>query len=528
MILPTLLASIATASAYVWPSPKLDALEAFRWEQSSTGLGLFVRPCKAFGKDALAGRGRSGRANVPDWIRTAYHDMATHNVADGTCGLDASIRFPEEQSRPENAGTGFDNSMHIFRTTASRHISQADLVAIGLITAVESCGSPEIAFRGGRMDAAEPNAPGVPETQQDLDAHIASFARQGFTKTEMIGLVACGHSFGGVEHATFPEIVSDLRDPDNLLSVAHFDSTFTDFDNKVVTEYLDNTTRNPLIIATNDTFNSDKRIFASDGNATMRSFGNSPDLFASTCADLFARMLDTVPRGVQLTEVIKPLPIKPADFGFVVDGDKLLFSGKVRLWDVSLDDSRVVRLLWDDHTGVPSHNITLVFETQTSSTGGRIIAEWYRFMDTPDVNGPLSIALDPAAGITSMRFTVNDKLENQGGLQFAVDDRLALSASSCLTSEDPVVGRIDVAVRNGVNPKRVFLEQEARDDVDRLIVQETEVSRPARLAAVNFAYSLWSIDITDPTRFTIGAEIDGVKISTTVTHGLFDFALCTK
>ena len=29
----------------------------------------------------------------------AYHDMATHNVEDGTGGLDASIQF--EQDRPE-------------------------------------------------------------------------------------------------------------------------------------------------------------------------------------------------------------------------------------------------------------------------------------------------------------------------------------------------------------------------------------------------------------------------------------------
>lgn len=27
--------------------------------------------------------------------------MATHNIVDGTGGLDASIRFPEEQSRGE-------------------------------------------------------------------------------------------------------------------------------------------------------------------------------------------------------------------------------------------------------------------------------------------------------------------------------------------------------------------------------------------------------------------------------------------
>jgi hypothetical protein len=53
-------------------------------------------------------------------------------------------------------------------------------------------GGPEIAFRGGRVDAVGPNNPGVPEPEQSLDSHIASFARQGFTQTEMIGLVACG------------------------------------------------------------------------------------------------------------------------------------------------------------------------------------------------------------------------------------------------------------------------------------------------------------------------------------------------
>jgi hypothetical protein len=56
-------------------------------------------------------------------------------------------------------------------------------------------GGPEIAFRGGRVDATGPNSPGVPEPQQDLDEHIASFARQGFTQNEMIGLVACGYVF---------------------------------------------------------------------------------------------------------------------------------------------------------------------------------------------------------------------------------------------------------------------------------------------------------------------------------------------
>jgi hypothetical protein len=41
------------------------------------------------------------------------------------------------------------------------------------------------------------------------------------------------HSFGGVEHKAFPDVVTDLKDPNNALTVSHFDSTFDFFDNNV-------------------------------------------------------------------------------------------------------------------------------------------------------------------------------------------------------------------------------------------------------------------------------------------------------
>jgi Na+/phosphate symporter len=70
-------------------------------------------------------------------------------------------------------------------------------------------------------------------------------------------------------------------------------------------------TNNPLVVGANVTTRSDARIFSSDGNATMKVFAQSPALFRSICASLVARMIDTVPRDVKLTEVIKPLPVKP-------------------------------------------------------------------------------------------------------------------------------------------------------------------------------------------------------------------------
>lgn len=97
--LPLLFSTLAVANAYVWPSPTLDALESARWDQNghnAVGFAGFVVPCDL----ALQGF-HSGRANVADWVRTSYHDMATHNVEDGTGGLDASIRFSEETSRAE-------------------------------------------------------------------------------------------------------------------------------------------------------------------------------------------------------------------------------------------------------------------------------------------------------------------------------------------------------------------------------------------------------------------------------------------
>jgi catalase (peroxidase I) len=91
--------------------------------------------------------------------------------------------------------------------------------------AVPACGGPQIPFRGGRIDATSAGPAGVPEPQQDLASHTASFARQGFSPTEMIGLIACGHTVGGVHQVDFPDIL------DNDTVTSTFDPTFHNFDN---------------------------------------------------------------------------------------------------------------------------------------------------------------------------------------------------------------------------------------------------------------------------------------------------------
>lgn len=317
--------------------------------------------------------------------------------------MDASIRFEEEQQRPENAGNGFANTFRFVNLVANRYVSHADGLAAAATTMIENCGGPLIAWRGGRIDAMEPNKPGVPEPQQSIDEHVASFKKQGFNRTEMIGLVACGHTFGGVQHTVFPDVVPELNDPANAESNARFDATFHVFDNAVATEYIDGTTRNPLVVGANDTFNSDKRIFAVDNNVTMAAFAASADYFASTCATLIAKMLDTVPRGVQLTGVIEPIPVKPYDvyLSYNANGTLNFVGGELRLWNLPENPNRVVRGIITEKNGVSAPPVALTHNAlQNGRAGGdRFTSTWFTWPALP--------ALD-AESVAQFHFEVDE------------------------------------------------------------------------------------------------------------------------
>ncbi|KAJ7792458.1 heme peroxidase [Mycena leptocephala] len=504
MLFLAFLTHIWTASAYIWPSAQLDALEAARFDQADHNAGRiagFVQPCDVF---FLGGLDSTGRSNVGDWLRTAYHDMATHDFTDGTGGWMRPFVSPTSKCGLRRRYPKYnwiavyrDQPLHFhgrFTGTRPNH-RHRKLVGLlpaeytGLFNSVSS-GGPEIPFRGGRVDAAEPNNPGVPQPEQNLKTHIAAFARQGFSQTDMISLVACGHTFGGVQHEYFPDIVPELNDPNSTESVAHFDSTFVNFDNTLwvvylsilrtnllrgsAKEYIWGTTKDPLVVGFNHTTNSDKRIFGSDGNTTMRSFATSLKHFHSTCAHVLARMFDTVPRAVHLTEVITPLPVKPHAIQLILDGDTLKLFGEVRFWNMTADRAREVLLLWEDHIG-RTHRATLNFAGLSTAVAGRYTAAWYAFNMTAELSFQ---AVDPAAGVTRMRFLVDGQVEDQGGVGFAVQDAVVFSSSSCATSQDPYAGHLDIAVRRGERFARVYLEHEIVDDVQRIMVVKTEMNPP--------------------------------------------------
>lgn len=217
LILSLALAGVTEhGAAYTWPSPMFDELERLRFEHRVPGrltrdltplIGVF--PCD---NPEVVAKRVPGNSVLAEWIRTAYHDMATADVDAGTGGLDASIAW--ELDRVENTGDGLNQTIGFLSGFQGPLISMADLIALGVVLAVEACsnGTVHIPYRGGRVDAPRPGPTGVPEPHEDLEAHTASFRRQGFSATEMIGLVACGHTMGGVHGVDFPEIVPVLNE----------------------------------------------------------------------------------------------------------------------------------------------------------------------------------------------------------------------------------------------------------------------------------------------------------------------------
>lgn len=311
-----------TTAEYVWPGEH-DHMEDLLYLQDGFNRFGFIDGILSCG----FGQNEPGRQNSAEWIRTAYHDMATADVEAGTGGLDASIMF--ETNRGENPGSAFNNTFGHLAAFHTIRSSGADLLALAVVGSMSVCGGYNVPLRVGRTDATEAGRSGVPEPQQDLETHTKMFAKQGFNQTEMIELVACGHTLGGVHHEDFPEITGD--DTAGQVTSFEYGDSKSRFDNQVVTEYLNSNTSNPLVAGANDTFNSDRRIFAADGNKTMQALSDST-YFQERCQSLMARMIDTVPSTVSLSEPLAPIDIKPYINTLALNSKGFLdFSGYIRV-----------------------------------------------------------------------------------------------------------------------------------------------------------------------------------------------------
>lgn len=315
--------ALATADVATWPS-SYDEIEDLMVLNTGFSARNFPGPLVPCNSPRVP-----GFSVAAGFLRTAFHDMAPANVAAGTGGLDASIGF--ELDNPyafANRGPAFNNTVTYLSRFYNSRASMADLIALGTYASVRACGGPVVPIRAGRIDATQPGDLGVPDARDKSEAYTAAFTRMGLSQSEGISLVACGHSLGGVHSSSFDTIVPAGTTP---LGTSDFDSTNSTLDNKIVTEYLDGTTKNPMVVGPDTLARSDFRVFNLDNNATVSKMAD-PVAYANTCATVLQKMIDTVPSGVQLTSPITPYSLKPSLLQLtLVDDDDLAFSGQLRL-----------------------------------------------------------------------------------------------------------------------------------------------------------------------------------------------------
>ncbi|CAM1508383.1 Fc.00g052310.m01.CDS01 [Cosmosporella sp. VM-42] len=432
------LASYAAADP-TWPSA-IDELEEVMFQLTGFRARKFagtVSPCDHQSSSP-------GRQNAAEWLRTGFHDMATADIALGTGGLDASIQY--ELKNGDNNGPGFNTTMQTLSKFISKKSSLADLIAAGVYAAVRSCGGPAVSVRAGRTDATTMGSTGVPKTISPVSTFLQQFGRMGFDSTEMIQLVACGHTLGGVHRQDIPSLV----DPDAIDGLAGFDSTVAAFDNKVVTEYLDGTTKNPLVVGPSiqASKNSDFKVFTVDNNDTMKTLADA-NTFNNVCKTVLQKMIEVVPAGVSLSEVITPYMVKPVSLQLALtNGGAMKLTGFIRVKTTTLPLASIdsVTVTYKNRDGGSTCGAGTCSGTSKSHGVGRGFDDKFAFF-------PISLTIPVATGISSFVVTVNLRggtktIYDNNGDGYPVQDAILMQMpQSCLKRNNGAL-TIVAAVRN--------------------------------------------------------------------------------
>ncbi|KAK1825637.1 heme peroxidase [Podospora conica] len=446
------LLSLAVGAAQAdptWPAAT-DEMEEIVFQLQGFRGRLFndiITPCS---NDAAG----PGRVTASEWLRTAFHDMATANKYFQTGGIDASLQF--ELGNGEHTGPGHATTLEFYANYLTSRSSMADLIAAGAYAAVRSCGGPVIPLKLGRVDATTGGGIGVPQPQNSIVTFRQQFDRMGFTPTEMIQVTACGHTLGGVHSAEFPDIV-----PVDSGVNGQFDTTVSAFDNKVVTEYVDGTTTNPLVTgpSVQVSRNSDFKVFNSDGNATVNAM-TSPEAYRSTCQAVLQKMIDVVPGGVVLTDPIVPYTIKPVDMQLTLapSGASFLLTGFVRVRTTNIPVGTIENVIfeWKDRSGGSTCGSSSCSYVSTLQGVSRGFDDTFGFF-------PLSISVPAASGISSFIVKVNLKdgssqtFDNNGNSYPLADGILLQRPQSCLLQGTGALS-VTALVRNDLSDYPVSME----------------------------------------------------------------------
>ncbi|KAI0403627.1 hypothetical protein F4802DRAFT_598825 [Xylaria palmicola] len=436
--------STLTRANPTWPS-QIDELEEIMYQVQgyrSRQFGGTVIPCSSQASGP-------GRHNAAEWLRAAFHDMATTTIAGGPRqgGLDGSLQY--ELTSSDNIGPAFNTTLKFMADYYTSKSGVADLLALGVYYAVRSCGGPVVPFASGRIDAKQGGPIGVPLPQNSAFTFGQQFTRMGFDQTEMIQVVACGHTIGGVHETEFPQIVPVGSTANGEKAM---DSTVDTFDNKIVTEYISGNTTNPMVVGPSiqATRNADFKVFNSDGNATVRAM-TDPGTFRSTCATVLRKMIEVVPDDVVLTDPIQPYAVKPVDMQLSLNAgaSTLQLSGLIRVRSTEFGDDTAesVVLTYKDRSGgddCGTLGCTYTADLLGATQGFDDTFVWF----------PINFEIPASSGISSFTLTVNmasgtpQDYDNNGNGYPMQDAIFMQKPQSCLLE-----GKLKVvaAVRNDLN-----------------------------------------------------------------------------
>ncbi|MCJ1284401.1 hypothetical protein MMC26_003733 [Xylographa opegraphella] len=427
------------AAVQTWPST-MDELEDIMFLNNgyrARGFASEVTPCFF----SSAGPGRIAAA---EWLRTAFHDQSTGNVYTGIGGLDGSLMY---ELGGDNIGAAFVTTLTTYAPYFTSRSSLSDIIAMGVYTAVRSCGGLPVPIRTGRIDATAAGPPGVPLPQNSLYTLEQQFLRTGFNTTEMIAVTACGHTIGGVHAVNFPQIVPIGSAPPN--DYVLFDST-TAFDEKIASQYVAGTATDPLdsgaCVASARC--SDIRVFAADGNATMTALAD-PATFQSTCQAMLQKMIEVVPDGSVLTDPIVAYDIKPGAIQVTLlnGGSSMTFSGEIRVRTTIRPASQIasLQLVYKDRTGGNAcGSCTISCNAAGTATGFDDDFTFYGFSTQISTSSSIS-----AFNVLITLVGGGSELHNNNGAGFPVQDTIMLqSPQSCLNGNGLTV----VAVARNTEP----------------------------------------------------------------------------
>jgi len=369
-----------------------------------------------------------------------------------------------------------NNSLSDFSSFPNKYVTRADLIGIATVFAVATCGGPVIPFQGGRIDTNIAGPYGVPNASDTTESLTASFAHQGFNVSEMIQLVACGHTLGGVRYPDFPTVVSPGSNTGATV-VDLFDET-QQFDHNIVANYLDGTTQDPLIVL-NQTMASDLRVFSADNNVTMQSM-NTADSFSQTCSTIISKMLNTVPSSVTLTDPIELLPVKVSAVQLTVGTSQLQFQASVRLTLPS--NSTTVNMYWCDRYGSAA-NCSSGLKRFASPGGSSIVSSPVSEAMGVTLNKyQFVVPINASQSISKFWFVIDygngtTTVADNGGSDYFIDQDEVLfmptmsKAKSVLTGATGVF--VTAAVKNTTTPSRVYMDCFGRATTNYIAVNAT-------------------------------------------------------